>query len=240
MPVVFCGQFVKREGHSVVGIMANPLIDKSLRMAKERVVSSMAPHALALDIGGPIAVRIDPVGHLPCSAAFYDLESETLSLHVLPFDPYYSFLELGDARIDTDECGRPVFVEVSGAQKDWIIDRELKMPKPCEEGTLVFRQTRRRFAAPKIIADNHRETVCLKFLARRGDRMVRVAENLLAETADGFLVALWFSAVRLDFAEREQSRWRSRVAARLRKEGCQWRCCSGRKVSESLSRVTNT
>ena len=204
------------------------------------MISSLAPHAQELDIGGPIAVRIDPVGHLPCSAAFYDLESETLSVHVLPFDPYYSFLELGDARIDTDECGRPVFVEVPGAQKDWIIDRELKMPEPCEEGTLVFRQTRRRFAAPKVIADNRRETVCSKFLARRGDRMVRVAENLVAETADGFLVALWISAVRLDFAEREQSRWRASVAARLRKEGCQWRCCSGRKLSESLSRVTNT
>ena len=213
--------------------MADIKIDKTSRPVGIGASEATTPRPGELDIGGPIGVRIEPAPFLPSAAAFYDKETETLTVHIMPFEPYCSFLELGHTRIDTDEAGRPVFIEIAQSSKEWRVDSELALPPSDQDAVLRFRQTRRKFASPEIIADPGLKVVCLKFLARRGERIVRVAENLLAEVADGFLVALWVGPVRSDFGEHQQARWRASTASRLRREGKRWQCCSREGLSEN-------
>ena len=203
-----------------------------LRPAKLRAIPACVPSAGEIDVGGPMPVFFARSQHFPQTAAFYDEESDTLSVNILPFEPYHSFLESEDIRIDTDEHGRPVFIEVNRARERWLVDPGFAVPVPETGGTLCFRETRRRFSRGEIRADQRGENVCLKFLARQGKQVTRLGDNLLAETADGFLVAIWVLGIELDFGERKQAKWRVATAQRLRRIGHRWQCCTREKLTE--------
>lgn len=217
----------------IVDVMSNPWVDNVLRSAKDTPVRPAVPVAEQIGVGGPIPVAAEACEDLPCISAFYDQENDTLSVHILPFEPYYSFLESDEVRIDTDEQGRPVFIEVTCPRNEWRIEPDFSVPADDMGGALRFRETRRRFSPGGIYTDRRRENVCLRFLARPGLQVVRLAKNLLAETAEGFLVALWVLGVELDFAGRKQTKWRAATAAALRRKGRQWQSCTRGELSEN-------
>jgi len=213
--------------------MSNPWVNNVLRSAKHTIPRPAVPAAEQIGVGGPMPVTTEPCKDLPCVAAFYDLENDTLSVNILPFEPYDSFLESDDIRIDTDEQGRPVFIEATCSRNEWRIEPDFSVPTAEMDGTLRFRETRRRFSPGELYTDQRRENVCLRFLARPGHQVIRLAPNLLAEVAEGFLVALWVLGVELDFAERKQTKWRMATAAALRRKGCRWHCCTRGELSEN-------
>jgi|GEM_PF-6996381 len=214
--------------------MNNPWVDNALRPAKLMRGCPSAGATGQIGLGGPIPVTVELRDDLPLVAAFYDQESDTLSVHILPFEPYYASVESGDIRIDTDEYGRPVFMEVTRPGEGWHVDPAFSVPVADSDGVLRFREIRRRFSPGTVYADQRRENVCVKFLARQGQEVIRLAENLLAETADGFLVALWVLGLKMDFAGRKQTRWRVATALRLRRSGRRWRCYSRGELAEEL------
>jgi hypothetical protein len=220
--------------HPIEKMMDNPWVSKTLA-AYSKPASVRRPPAPdgQLDVGGPIPVAVWPREDTSLVAAFYDQETDILSVNILPFEPYDSYVESDDVRIDADQGGRPVFIEVSRPWSQWRIDPDFSLPEADFDGTINLRETLRRFPSGEIIADRRRETVCLKFLARQGDRVIRLAENMLAETADEFLVGFWLAGVQPDFAGRKQSLWRAATAARLRKSGKSWNPCTRTKLSQN-------
>lgn len=213
--------------------MDNPWLSNTLAASPSAPVRRAALGDRNLAVGGPIPVSVRPRDEIALAAAFYDQETDILSVNVLPFEPYDSFVESDEVRIDTDRNGRPVFVEIFRPWDKWKIDPELSLPKADFKGAVNFGDTLRRFPSGEIFADRDRKTVCVKFLARRGDQVIRLADNILAETADGFLVALWLTGIQLDFAGRKQSQWRAATAARLRESGRNWNSCTQQKLSEN-------
>ena len=172
-------------------------------------------------------------GDISLAASFYDQETNILSVNILPFEPYDSYVESEDVRIDTDRNGRPVFIEVSRPQDEWHMESELALPVIGEAGILNLRETVRTFPTAEILCDQARKTVCLKFLARKGELVIRLADNMLAEIADGFLVAIWLADVQTDYAGRRQSQWRAATATWLRRNGTNWNPCTKGKLSEN-------
>ncbi len=219
--------------------MDNPWVSKKLAAYSEPalVCHTPAPDG-QLAVGGPIPVAVRSREDTSLVATFYDQETDKLFVNILPFEPYDSYVESDDVRIDTDQDGRPVFIEVSRPWNQWRIDPDFSLPTADFDGAVNLRETLRRFPSGEIIADRCRETVYLKFLARQGDRVIRLAENMLAETAEGFLVGFWLAGVQPDFAGRKQNLWRAATAARLRKSGKSWNPCTRAKLSEnSLQRT---
>jgi hypothetical protein len=213
--------------------MSNAWIDNALKPAAMPVAPGPLPVAGNLDMGGPIGITVEPVDQFSLTAAFYDEESRALAVHILPFEPYHSYLEAGDVRIDTDAAGRPVYIEAALNRTEWLIDPRFALPAADEEGTIRFRETRRTYSPGEILASPCRSMACVKFLARRGERVVRFSKDLLFEIADGFLVAVWISAIGLDFGGRRQAKWRVKTASMLRRSGRNWQPYTKGKLSKS-------
>ncbi len=213
--------------------MDNPWVSNALPATKPVGTKRSVKPADQLDVGGPIPVTIRARDDSAYAAGFYDQETDTLSVNILPFEPYDSFVESKDIRIDTDQAGRPVFMEISRPRGNWLIEFGLTMPEPEHDGCLYLRDTLRRFPEGEVLTNEGRDVVCVKFLARDGDAVIRLADNMLAEIADGFLVAVWLEGVQMDFAGRKQSQWRAATAARLRKNGSSWNPCTKGKLSEN-------
>ncbi len=188
------------------------------------------PLVYEVGVGGPLPVWIGPCESLPVAGNYYDLDCDTLFVHILPFAPYHSFLETEELRIDTDQRGRPVFIELNRPRTEWRANPQLVVPQPDIDGTLSFRETRRRFNAGEIETDLSCQNVCIRLLARDSQQVIRLADNLLVETADSFLVAIWVLDVRSDFGGRKQTQWRVETSAKLRAEGRNWRICSRGKL----------
>jgi hypothetical protein len=210
--------------------MPNSRIDITLGGLTPEVALSPDPLAYDVGVGGPLPIWIGPCESLPVAGGFYDLECDTLFVHILPFAPYHSFLETDQLRIDTDQRGRPVFLELKRPRTEWRTDPKLTVPQVDTDGILSFRETRRRFTAGEIETDPNCQKVCIRLLARESRQVIRLADNLLVETADGFLVAIWILDVQSDFGGRKQTRWRVETSARLRAEGRNWRICTRGKV----------
>jgi len=215
--------------------MSNAWIDNALKPAHDGMVREPAAELPIVNVGGPMGVLVEPCDQQALTASFYDQESETLTVHILPFEPYHGYLEAGDIRIDTDEEGRPVFIEAAVDRADWKIDPHYMFPAVETNGTIVFRETRRIHSPGEVWASPCRKMACLRFLARRDGHVVRFSKDIMVETADGFLVAVWIRGISLDFGGRKQAAWRAKTAYKLRKSGRQWRACTGRKLSKSLS-----
>ncbi len=214
-------------------LMDNPWVGNLLAPAAP-VVKKCPPRLDGrLEGGGPLQVIVRPAAEESCAAAFYDQETNILSVNILPFAPYDSYVESDEVRIDTDQHGQPVFIELSRPRDAWQIVPGLAIPRATDEGTLHLRETLRTFPSAEILTDYDRKALCIKLLARTEELVVRLADNLLAEIAEGFLVAIWLTGVQVDFAGRKQSRWRVATAARLRKKGCTWDPCTRGKLSEN-------
>ncbi len=189
----------------------------------------LANHHPDVEPGGPIPVEVIPARTLPRAAAFYDQETDTLAVNILPFSPYDSFVESEDIRIDTDRFGSPIYIEVARTRKEWEIDPALQVPSSQDDMVLSIRQTTRRFPGGTLIADPTKSFAFIRLLARRGVGVYRIADHLLAELADGFLVGFWIDRIELDFGGRKQARWRAATATALRRSGIAWRPCSAGK-----------
>jgi hypothetical protein len=60
-------------------------------------------------------LRVRPLWYngLRCGQVFFDPHDSALEYHVIPHDPYFSYIETRGLRIDVDSSGAPVFVEVN-------------------------------------------------------------------------------------------------------------------------------
>jgi len=215
--------------------MSNAWINNALKPAYDGIVRESAAHTPILNVGGPMGVLVEPCDQPVLTASFYDQESDALTVHILPFEPYHSYLEAGDIRIDTDAAGRPVFVEAAVNRADWKINPQFTFPAVEVNGAITFRETRRIHSPGEVWSSPCREMACLRFLARRDGKVIRFSRDVMIEIADGYLVALWIRGISLDFGGRKQAAWRAKTAYMLRKNGREWRACTGRKLSKSLS-----
>ncbi len=208
--------------------MSNLWIDNVLqRVTADDRLGAGVPRSV--ELGGPLPVEVVPARTLPHSAAFYDQESDILAVNILPFNPYDAFVESEDIRIDTDRFGSPIYIEVAQAQKDWTIEPVLPFPSVSEAVELSIRETTRRFPGGSVSTDPAKSIARIRLLAREDGALYRVADHLLAEVADGYLVGFWVDRIEMDFAGRKQARWRAETANTLRRNGIEWHPCSAGK-----------
>ena len=171
----------------------------------------------------PITVnlRISPTsGELVPAGGFYQVEEDVLHVQVGRFESgkrYFSALENDSARLECDQKGRLIFIEVTIPRRRWREKIDFAPPTPTgpeETADIRFLDFRTTLPELQIYCDKSRKQVCLRFLDKTS-RSVRMGENLVIDIGkDHTLAAIWISDIVDDMAGREIAAFRHKITGR--------------------------
>jgi len=149
---------------------------------------------------------------LRCGQVFHDPHDSTFEYHVIPHDRYASYLDAGSVRIDVDEAGCPVLVEVDLKCAKVRHDNDLTPP------TVEYVQ-RHRFLdipiqtrEPRIFLNRH-NGLCHIMLSRRTpvERWSFAPGAAWEIDSDSCLVGIWFGDPISDPSGCRRAAWRAGV-----------------------------
>lgn len=165
-----------------------------------------------------LRVKIESDGVQPRGQAFWDPQQELLEYHVIPHGPYDSFLQGEALRIDTDEAGHPVFVELSWNRALHQRVRELRTPKASRPGLIRFLDLRVRFSELKVMSTVNQSTTCIIFKEALQLEYWAVGRcSLWGIDGLGHLSELWVIDAKSDPSGLRRARWRSESWKRVRR-----------------------
>lgn len=168
-----------------------------------------------------VNLRISPTsGELVPTGGFYQLEEDVLHVQVGRFESgkrFFSALENDSARLECDQKGRLIFIEVTIPRRRWREDKDFAPPAPQEPADIRFLDFRTTLPELQIYCDKSRKQVCLRFLDK-SLRSIRMGENLTIDIGkDHTLAAIWISDIVNDMAGREIAAFRHKITGHISK-----------------------
>lgn len=165
-------------------------------------------------------IRVKPLWYngLRCAQLFHDPNEDLLEYHVVPHDRYGSYIDAGPVRIDVDETGCPVLVEVDLLGPKLINCSELTPPN------VEFLQ-RHRFLdfpvqtrAPQVFHDRVNGLVHIVLSRRAPADCWSFAPGSAWEVdSDSCLVGLWLADPVSDPSGCRRALWRAAVWSAYRR-----------------------
>ena len=149
---------------------------------------------------------------LRCGESFSDPHEGVLEYHIIPHDRYASFIDLDAMRIDVDESGCPVMLEIDLFSAKVLYDNDMTIP-------IVDKLQRHRFLdfpvqhhAPRIHID-HRKKLYRIVLSRRipVERWAFAPGAAWEVDADQCLVGIWLADPVYDPSGCRRAAWRAGV-----------------------------
>lgn len=168
-------------------------------------------------------VRIDaPTGKLLPGRGFYQRDEETLNVQVGEMAPHrrcFSYLEAETVRLDLDQQGQLMGVEVAQPRRHWKLQKNLRLPRIAEPADVRWLDFRRQIPEPELLRNTAGDRLLLKFMASESWRWYLLAENIHVQIdSDSQLAAILISDIAEDFAGRNISRYRKRLGRAYAKE----------------------
>ncbi len=157
-------------------------------------------------------LRVRPLWYngLRCGQVFFDPHEATLEYHVVPHDPYFSFIESRGLRIDVDSTGSPVFVE---------LDLQLLHPKTLDilEIPHYSELCRQRFldfpvqiAPPRVTTDRDKSLYHIRFSRLvPAERWSFAPGGIWELDQDSCVVGLWLYDIVGDPSQSRRMAWRA-------------------------------
>jgi len=195
-------------------------------MQKDSLLIKPDPEVGLLSIGTRSRLRVvtEPVkARVHAAQAFWDLHAGTIEHHIVPHDPYHSFIRGDGFRIETDAHGHPVFVELivpkclRGSVSD--LTRTPRVDCPA----IRFLDLRVRFHEQRTILDVDKAMVFIDLGRTRQARWLSSdGSSSWAVDPDECLAGIIISGIRLDTTGGLKMAWRRgawqswRTAERLR------------------------
>lgn len=136
-----------------------------------------------------IRLRIAPPTDLfPLGKGFYQLEEDALYVQFQPAEVHaqvFSYLESDNFRLDLDQAGRLLFIELTSPRHTWTIDTTLTLPSSLGFADIRCLEFRQRISAPRLSTDPSRSIVALSFSSAPIDRSFRIADSVILQTSPG-------------------------------------------------------
>jgi hypothetical protein len=147
---------------------------------------------------------------LRCGQVFLDPHESTLEYHVVPHDPYHSFIESRGLRIDVDSTGSPVFVELDlRLIRPKVLD-PLEMPRYSELCRQRFLDFPIQIAPPKVATNIDNSLYHIRFSRLAVAERWSFAPGGIWELDQGScVVGLWLYDIIGDPSRSRRMAWRA-------------------------------
>ncbi len=165
-----------------------------------------------------LRVQIEPLTQRYYGKVFNDLHAETVGYHLVPHQPYHSYIESECFRLEADRAGRPVYVAVS--QWPGNVDiRPLTPPPNFDLAELRFLDLRIHCGRPLIQYDPDNALMGIVFKDSSDCQHLALEPHAIwSIDTDRNLVALWLRDIVLDPTGRRFLKWRRRAWSRVRRD----------------------
>ncbi|PWB75442.1 hypothetical protein C3F09_02285 [candidate division GN15 bacterium] len=162
----------------------------------------------------PLAVRIStPARESFLSRGFYQLEESSLYVPIGAGDRrrnYFSSLESEHVRFDIDRTGRLMFIEVIAARSTWVVSDNFELPVWAQPADIRFLGFRTSIPDPRILTDETRQRLLLRFSSATPEQYVSLADNvILTVDGRGAITSVIVNDIVDDLAGREIARFRA-------------------------------
>jgi hypothetical protein len=160
----------------------------------------------------PLKLRILTPAQGPVPGrGFYQLDEDSLYVPVGPPEQhrrFFSFLESEQVRLDMDKDGRLLFIEVSSGRHTWTVVDELPLPTDTPPADVRWLDYRSSIPNPRLLCDQSRQTLLIKFSDALPSRHVLLAESvILTSDRQDHLVSILVTDIVDDVAGRSIARF---------------------------------
>lgn len=146
---------------------------------------------------------------------FYQVEEDSLYVQLQPSETnsrVFSYLESDNLRIDIDQAGRILFIELNDGRHTWTIDESLSVPSSLGYADIRCLEFRFCIPPPILATNNARSVVALTFGSAAVDRSYRIADSVILQTSAGnFLNRIIVTDIVDDLAGREIAAFRQSI-----------------------------
>ncbi len=122
---------------------------------------------------------------------FYQVEEDSLYVQLQPAETnsrVFSYLESDNLRVDLDQAGRILFIELNAGRHTWAVDENLSLPSSLGYADIRCLEFRLRIPPPILATNNSRSVVALTFGSAAADRSYRIADSVILQTSAGNLL----------------------------------------------------
>ncbi len=144
----------------------------------------MADNGIRLRIAAPTDLFLQGRG-------FYQLEEDSLYVQLQPAEfncRIFSYLESNNLRIDLDQAGRILFIELNAGRHTWIVDQNLALPLSLGYADIRCLEFRKRITSPTLATNSERTALSIIIDPAPVDRSYRIAESVILQTSAGNLL----------------------------------------------------
>ena len=149
---------------------------------------------------------------LRCGQGFFDPHEGTIEYHIVPHDSYASFIECGAVRLDVDESGSPVMVDIDLQGNRIHIDDSIIAPIPQLLYRLRFLDfpIKTQLSHLRLLPDN---SLChIVFSRLIPTSFHSFSPGAIWEVDSGScVVGLWLTDLIADPSGRQRAEWRASV-----------------------------
>jgi hypothetical protein len=150
---------------------------------------------------------------------FYDPLSQLVQYHTIPHAPYRSFVSVPPLRIDLDNQGTPIFVELDISGDVLEIDSCLRPPLDFELGTLRLLDCPILSRWVCALTDEANSIFYIKLSDGPVATSLQISRGAIWEIdAGSYLSGLWLLKCQDDPYGRGRRRWRSRTWKQARRQ----------------------
>lgn len=147
---------------------------------------------------------------LRCGQVFSDPHEATLEYHVVPHDPYHSFIGSRGLRIDVDSHGSPVFVELELGLIDSKTISTLEIPDYSELCRHRFLDFPIQVAPPRVVTNQDNSLYHIRFsLLAPVERWSFAPGGIWELDGDSCVVGLWLYDIIDDPSRSRRMAWRA-------------------------------
>lgn len=143
----------------------------------------MANDGIRLRIAAPTDLFLQGRG-------FYQVEEDSLYVQLQPAETnsrVFSYLESDHLRIDLDQAGRILFIELNVGRHTWAVDENLSLPSSLGYADIRCLEFRKRIELPALASNAERTTLSIIFDPAPVDRSYRIADSVILQTSAGNL-----------------------------------------------------
>lgn len=152
-----------------------------------------------------INVKIYPLFEkLLKGGGFYQVEESTLQIttsHTNSKNQFFSSLECDNFRIDTDQNGKILFIELYSPKKSWLVTENIKFPHNANKADIRILDFRKSIAIPKLLTNHNNTILKIEWFKEHSVAHYFIATDIVLEVNNNSqLTSIWINNITNDIA----------------------------------------
>ncbi len=144
---------------------------------------------------------------------FYQVEESTLHIITSPIktkNQFFSSLECNNFRIDTDQNGKILFIELHSPKKRWLVTENIKFPRNVNKADIRILDFRRSIANPKLLTNNDNTILKIEWFKEHNVAHYLTASDIVLEVNNNSqLTSIWINNITDDIAGKSLAKLKS-------------------------------